>query len=293
MRSELKPCPKCLSDRVTCWNVTGGNQIVCKDCGLRNKPDVDETAVRNDWNTRAVPDVPELVRYGFEEKRYASDGFNEKVYFVKKPNGEYVFHSSAAAVIAAKDAEIQKLKDGGHESFKIAIGWQERALAAEAKLAQIEKQDYFAGLVEKARFAAAKAMIKFPQPNYVSLKIAEEAGEVVRGAVHYAEGRLSWDEVEGEIVQLMAMLIRFVVEGDQINGVTPPTGLSYTAPVASDADLKAQVVEYFAAQAEYDAAVKPSGGFGHPKTLKYADPIVQRVVAAYAALNPSDPNKVD
>ena len=82
--------------------------------------------------------------------------------------------------------------------------------------------DYFEGLVAKARQSAAKASAKFPQPNYVTLKIAEEAGEVVRGAVHYAEGRMEWEEVEGEIVQLLAMLIRFVTEGDQINGITPP-----------------------------------------------------------------------
>lgn len=82
--------------------------------------------------------------------------------------------------------------------------------------------DYFGRLVDRARDAAAKASTKFPQPNYVTLKIAEEAGEVVRGAVHYAEGRMEWSEVEGEIVQLIAMLIRFVTEGDQINGVNPP-----------------------------------------------------------------------
>lgn len=82
--------------------------------------------------------------------------------------------------------------------------------------------DYFAELVAKARVAAEKASRKFPQPNYVTLKIAEEAGEVVRGAVPYAEGRMPWDEVEGEIIQLLAMLIRFVTEGDEINGIRPP-----------------------------------------------------------------------
>lgn len=82
--------------------------------------------------------------------------------------------------------------------------------------------DYFGSLVDRARDAAEKASTKFPQPNYVTLKIAEEAGEVVRGAVHYAENRMEWKEVEGEIVQLLAMLIRFVTEGDQINGITPP-----------------------------------------------------------------------
>jgi len=95
--------------------------------------------------------------------------------------------------------------------------------------------DYFGGLVLRARAAAAKASAKFPQPNYVTLKIAEEAGEVVRGAVHYAEGRMPWDEVEGEIVQLLAMLIRFVTEGDQINGVTPPASIA-SPPAAPDVE---------------------------------------------------------
>lgn len=63
---------------------------------------------------------------------------------------------------------------------------------------------------------------EFPQPNYVLLKVAEEAGEVVQAGVHYAEKRMEWKQVESEIVQLLAMLIRLVTEGDQINGVTPP-----------------------------------------------------------------------
>lgn len=82
--------------------------------------------------------------------------------------------------------------------------------------------DYFASLVAKARPAAAKASIKYPQPNYVVTKIAEEAGEVVRGGVHYAENRMEWSEVEGEIIQLLAMLIRFVTEGDEVIGAIPP-----------------------------------------------------------------------
>jgi hypothetical protein len=82
--------------------------------------------------------------------------------------------------------------------------------------------DYFDELVARAKVSAEKAQRKFPQPNYVALKIAEEAGEVVRGCVHFAEARMPWEEVEGEIVQLLAMLIRLVSEGDEINGVHPP-----------------------------------------------------------------------
>ena len=82
--------------------------------------------------------------------------------------------------------------------------------------------DYFSRLVAAARLSSDKAKRKFPQPNYVLLKVAEEAGEVVQAGVHYAEGRKAWDELEGEVVQLLAMLIRLVTEGDLVNGIIPP-----------------------------------------------------------------------
>lgn len=108
----------------------------------------------------------------------------------------------------------------GHEYCNMWKGWIARA---EIALPALEQQDdYFGSLVLKARESAKKAMVKFPQPNYVLLKVAEEAGEVVQAGVHYAENRMSWQEVEGEVVQLMAMLFRLMNEGDQINGVIPP-----------------------------------------------------------------------
>lgn len=69
----------------------------------------------------------------------------------------------------------------------------------------VDPEDYFGQLVLRARAAAGKASCKFPQPNYVALKIAEEAGEVIRVCVHYAENRMEWAEVESEIVQLLAI----------------------------------------------------------------------------------------
>lgn len=98
---------------------------------------------------------------------------------------------------------------------------------AQQRNAELEAQnDYFASLVAMARVSADKAMRKFPQPNYVLLKVAEEAGEVVQAGVHYAENRMEWGQVEGEVVQLLAMLIRLVTEGDQVNGITPPASCS-------------------------------------------------------------------
>lgn len=82
--------------------------------------------------------------------------------------------------------------------------------------------DYFASLVAAARARAEKAMRKFPQPNYVLNKVAEESGEVIKAVIHYTEGREEWANVEGEIIDNLAMLIRLVVEGDQVIGFTPP-----------------------------------------------------------------------
>ena len=65
-------------------------------------------------------------------------------------------------------------------------------------------------------------MRKFPQPNYVLNKVAEESGEVIKAVIHYTEGREEWSNVEGEIIDNLAMLIRLVTEGDQVIGFTPP-----------------------------------------------------------------------
>lgn len=82
----------------------------------------------------------------------------------------------------------------------------------------------FYQLVLDARSEAYKAMRKFPQPNYVLLKVAEEAGEVVKAAVHFAEGRETRQAVVDEMRQTIAMLYRLWVEGDEVNGVSAIAG---------------------------------------------------------------------
>lgn len=82
--------------------------------------------------------------------------------------------------------------------------------------------DYFSYLVAKARERAEKAMKKFPQPNYVLNKVSEEHGEVVKGVVHYTEGRETWENVENELIDNLAMLIRLVTEGDGVMGFELP-----------------------------------------------------------------------
>lgn len=68
---------------------------------------------------------------------------------------------------------------------------------------------------------AEKAMQKFPQPNYVISKFAEESGEVVKAAIHCAENRETKENLRGEMKQTIAMLYRLWVEGDEIHGLTP------------------------------------------------------------------------
>lgn len=77
-------------------------------------------------------------------------------------------------------------------------------------------------LLNRAAEKAEMAMRKFPQPNYVITKFAEESGEVVKECVHYAEGRGDWKLVENEMVDVLAMMIRLLVEGDQVHGMVPP-----------------------------------------------------------------------
>jgi phosphoribosyl-ATP pyrophosphohydrolase len=92
-------------------------------------------------------------------------------------------------------------------------------------LATSRERDSFDALIDEARAEAAKAMRKFPQPNYVISKVAEEAGEVVKAAIHCAEGRETPENVRGEMRQLIAMLYRMWVEGDQVHGLAAISGL--------------------------------------------------------------------
>lgn len=84
------------------------------------------------------------------------------------------------------------------------------------------EQDYFGNLVIHARARASKAMSKFPQPNYVLTKVAEESGELVKAGVHFAEGRETWGAVEQEAIDTIAMIIRLMTEGDEVIGLFPP-----------------------------------------------------------------------
>lgn len=180
-----------------------------------------------DYALQAAGTVDELVKaLDSAEKQNAMDvqikarlcresnSLHDRLREVEKLNDELnKRNAELVAKIEPMDRRIAELREWN-------AGLAQESCEQQQRIA--EQSDYFSSFVTMARTSADKAMRKFPQPNYVLLKVAEEAGEVVQAGVHYAENRMTWDEVEGEIVQLLAMLIRLVTEGDQINGVTPP-----------------------------------------------------------------------
>ncbi|MDF2143239.1 hypothetical protein [Paenirhodobacter sp. CAU 1674] len=102
-----------------------------------------------------------------------------------------------------------------------ALAPADATAALEARDARVRAEVFgpASQLISDAWAEAQKAMRKFPQPNYVISKVAEEAGEVVKAAIHCAEGRETKENVIGEIKQAMAMLMRLYIEGDQVHGL--------------------------------------------------------------------------
>lgn len=165
-------------------------------------------------------------------------------------DGEFVRHSDYAA-LEAKLAEVTRQRDllaeaigeaarkagiyngevelTGPRLLMLVDDMAENIVALEAtppapKVTEAPKIDgAVAELFVDAWAEAEKAMRKFPQPNYVISKVAEEAGEVVKAAIHCAEGRETPENVVAEIKQAMAMLIRLYLEGDQVHGLLPLT----------------------------------------------------------------------
>lgn len=166
-------------------------------------------------------DITELAQREKFEAWFVNDVVGADVNFPAFKDGEYTEGE-------IYDEQLYFMLQAMWMAWKAAGAELVEALEkAQQRIAELEAQnDYFASLVAMARVSADKAIRKFPQPNYVLLKVAEEAGEVVQAGVHYAENRMEWGQLEGEIVQLLAMLIRLVTEGDQVNGITPPASCS-------------------------------------------------------------------
>lgn len=130
MTSELKPCPfcwpephmtECHQDDYGYWKVSCG-RCGCHS-GIRPKSDPDaRSKVITHWNTRTVPDVPELVRYSPKD-------YKQGMCF--DSDGEYVRYDKAVTMLVAKDAEIERLR--GHVAGLVT--WIEDEVGAELPFA--------------------------------------------------------------------------------------------------------------------------------------------------------------
>lgn len=172
MTSELKPpslfalCQTCsdAGHEESCYALTDvrfcahSGKWLCEECFTSDRPYAEWKGAKK---ASALPDVPELVRYDLIITFPESNGFNEKGNMRKDKSGKYVRHDQAAAVIAAKDALLETANSlvtcccgsdiNGHgigdghspvSQYHYALyNLENRAEAAEAKLAQIEKQD--------------------------------------------------------------------------------------------------------------------------------------------------------
>ena len=107
------------------------------------------------------------------------------------------------------------------ESRAYALALEQELRDRQAVAAPKMSESDFDCLILDAMAEAMKAMRKYPQPNYVISKVAEEAGEVVKAAIHCAEGRETAENLRGEMKQLIAMLYRLWIEGDQVHGLPP------------------------------------------------------------------------
>jgi hypothetical protein len=138
----------------------------------------------------------------------------------------------ATRIISALAADM--LTVIAHDAVKAAMDPKAMAALIDEAVAAVNIRttppNSFDALVADAKSAAAAAMAKQPQPNYVITKFAEEAGEVVKDAVHCAEGRQSYTALRGEMVQALAMMYRLWVEGDQVHGLFPVADMQGNAP---------------------------------------------------------------
>ena len=149
--------------------------------------------------------------------RLIQDAYDDNGFRYSAPKNFGSIDAAKAAAQADYTARVLSAVDPDEITrLRAARAELEAAVAAER-----ERMGPIADILPDAVIAAEKAMLKFPQPNYVISKWAEETGEVTKDLIHVAEGRQTFEKLRGEIVQSLAMLHRLLVEGDQVHGLPP------------------------------------------------------------------------
>lgn len=66
-----------------------------------------------------------------------------------------------------------------------------------------------------------RARAKFPKPDYLLSAFSEESGELVKSVLDHMFEKATKDEVYAEAIQVIAMAVRIIEEGDPIHKLTP------------------------------------------------------------------------
>lgn len=74
-------------------------------------------------------------------------------------------------------------------------------------------------LIISAKAEVARARVLFPKPDHLLHALSEEYGEVVKAALQICEGPGTYEQLDSEIIQLIAMCIRLHEEGDPVINV--------------------------------------------------------------------------
>lgn len=153
--------------------------------------------------------VPKLVRYGFVTKKYATDGFHEKQYFERDPQGSYVFASEAERIIADLVKENARWKSECFREAELATDmahdrndYHDRAEIAEAKLA-----------VETTRRKDAEAELWGCEAKLAEIEKPVPSAEVKLAAIALAErsGMDNCNEYDLFIDDVAKTIMRFAI----------------------------------------------------------------------------------
>lgn len=66
-----------------------------------------------------------------------------------------------------------------------------------------------------------RARKKFPNPDFLVTAFSEESGELVKSVLDHMFGKSTKDEVYAEAIQVIAMAVRIIEEGDPIHKLNP------------------------------------------------------------------------
>ena len=291
MTSELK------SDLSSFGYADGGYMSKCSHCketflGAKRSWSCEPCAIKKSLEPKIEqpkPDVPELVRYNVDVEKNI-DGYWEGILYISH-NGKYVRHDQATEqllisknlsalqsetiVLLEKDvsdlrqrAEAAETKLAEWEKSDRLVAkalWEDRVKELEAKLAQIEKQEVVDD--EPVYYALTDSDWSFDDQDEgrATIVLANSPEEAVRKAtdIEIAE--------QGEGVGIhwkVAKLTLVGFQGAEWDNSKPSFDQfqPFTAPITSDADLRAErdryrlALEFYADTSKYPAPL--TGGMG-------------------------------